>query len=72
MKGVSNSTGATFCGKVIGRSGKATGIYKNCYNIRSDADLSECSYDVVKDFSEIEIVPDETESFQSYTITQMQ
>ena len=66
VKGIHTATGAAFTGKVISRSGKATGMYRNCYNIRSDEDASEASYDVVRDFSTIEVVPDDTELLVLY------
>ena len=66
IKGMLNSTGSNFSGKVIGRSGKSTGIHKNCYNIRCDNNASETSYDVLKEFCNLELVPDDTELLVLY------
>ena len=61
VRGICAHSGESFGGKIVSRAGKATGMYKNSFNIQNDEDHSISSYDLVNDFSEIEIVSDDTE-----------
>ncbi|MEL6943456.1 MAG: transposase family protein, partial [Bacteroidota bacterium] len=61
VQGVCTSTGERISGKIVGRAGKATGKYKHCFNIRQDKDNSVSWFDMKKDFSEIDVVPDSVE-----------
>ena len=54
-------------GRVVSRAGKATGKYKDCYNFKWDADGSISWADMEKDFSEWEVVSDDTEMLIFFT-----
>ena len=40
IQGVDSNTGEFISGKIVSRAGKATGKYKNCYNLTNDTDGS--------------------------------
>lgn len=61
IQGIRVESGELVSGCVMGRAGKATGKYKDCYNFRWDSDGSISWADVNKDFSTWEVVDDDTE-----------
>ena len=61
VSGIHTASGQLVTGKIVSRAGKATGKLKNCYNILKDSDHNVQWYDVVKDFDELNVVPDEAE-----------
>lgn len=61
IKGIHADTGEWITAKVLSRAGKATGRYKNCYNIEKDSDGTIIWMDLEKDFTEWKAVDDDTE-----------
>ena len=61
IKGIEKASGEWLSGTVVSRAGKATGKWKNCYNIQRDADGSVGWMDLDKDFTDWEIVDDNVE-----------
>ena len=57
---VDPATGESISGTIIGRAGKATGKFKNSYNIKNDVDASVSWVDFDK-LSEVTEIPNETE-----------
>ena len=62
IEGICSDTGTWMSGKIRSRAGKATGKYKNCYNIQRDSDGGTGWMDLEKDFLEYKIVPENTEA----------
>ena len=60
ITGVNSSTGEHIAGKIVSRTGKATGKYKNCYNLQRDIDGSIEWIDL-KDVNSLTVVPNEQE-----------
>ena len=61
VSGIHLGSGELVTGKIVSRAGKVTGRNKNCYNIQRDSDNNVQWYDLVKDFHELTIIPDEAE-----------
>ena len=61
IKAVLSDSGEIVSGKLLSRAGKATGLYKNCFNVKRDSDGVIQWYNFDKDFSECEIQGDEVE-----------
>ena len=60
---IQNTTtdGSLMSGKIVSRAGKATGMYKNCYNIRWDCDGSVTWMDLGAEQGNWKVVDDDTE-----------
>lgn len=56
IQGIHRISGELKSGRILSRAGKATGKYKNCYNIKWDSDGSEGWVDVGEDFSDLEVL----------------
>jgi len=50
VQGICSTSGEYLSGKIVGRAGKATGKYKNCFNVKNDADGHINWVDFDKDF----------------------
>lgn len=61
FEGIHSSSGEYFTGRIISRAGKATGKFKNRYNVKCDADGSIGSIDFESDFQEWKSLPDNEE-----------
>ena len=61
IQGVHSETGQLVSGKIIGRAGKATGQFKNCFNLKWDSDGGVNWVDLDKDFTSWKIVNNEEE-----------
>ena len=61
FKGIHHASGEIISGQVLSRAGKATGKYKDWYNIKKDCDGSQDCLDFQNDLSEWQIVDDHTE-----------
>lgn len=61
IQGIRAESGELVSGRVVGRAGKATGKYKDCYNFKWDLDGSLSWADLKRDFSTWEVVNDDTE-----------
>ena len=48
FRGIDSNTGEPISGKILSRAGKATGAYRNCYNIEKDTDGSKDWYNFEK------------------------
>lgn len=60
IKGLQSSTGDMISGKIVSRAGKATGKYKDCYNIKYDSD-GKVGWIDLNDLSEWSDVPNDVE-----------
>ena len=61
IKGIQRDSGEIMCGKLVSRAGKATGKFKNCFNMQKDSDGTVEWFDLKKDFLEFEIIDDDVE-----------
>lgn len=61
FEGCHSRTGERFTGKILSRAGKASGKYKNCFNVQKDSDGSIDWFDFDKDFTEVIKIHDEEE-----------
>lgn len=61
IKGIDQSSGEWISGKIVSRAGKATGKFKNRYNIKKDSDGNVGWVDLDRDFSSWETVDDDIE-----------
>ena len=61
IKGIMRDSGELVSGKLISRAGKATGQYKNCFNLQKDSDGDIQWIDLEKDLLEYEVISDEVE-----------
>ena len=60
FRGIDSNTGEPISGKILSRAGKATGAYRNCYNIEKDTDGSKDWYNFEK-LKDLVTVPDHEE-----------
>lgn len=61
IEGLEKQSGEYVSGTIISRAGKASGKYKNCFNIRKDQDNSVDWYNFDEDFDDWSVVADEVE-----------
>lgn len=61
IQGVHKTSGELRSGRILSRAGKATGKYKDCYNIKWDSDGSEGWTDVREDFRDLRVLGDDVE-----------
>ena len=64
------TSGDPVIGKVHSRAGKASGQFRNCYNIELNNGKIQCM-DIAKDFSDVKVVPDDTELLVMYSSEQV-
>ena len=65
VRGIHKDSGEIINGTIHSRAGKSTGKFKSCYNIKKNDDCVSC-YDIEKDFSELDILPDNNEMLVLY------
>ena len=65
FRGIDSNTGEPISGKILSRAGKATGAYRNCYNIEKDTDGSKDWYNFEK-LRDLVAVPDHEEMLILY------
>ena len=61
IQGVHKISGELKSGRILSRAGKATGKYKNCYNVKWDSDGTEGWIDVSKDLSDLQVLNEDVE-----------
>ena len=66
FEGKDNASGETYTGKIVSRAGKATGKYRNCFNVQKDSDKSVIWVDFDSDISNVKQIPDAEEVLISY------
>ena len=62
---MSSTTGQLISGKVLSRAGKASGKYKNCYNIRYDSD-GNIGWIDLKDINSLSTITDSKEMLMMF------
>ena len=65
FRGIDSNTGKPISGKILSRAVKATGAYRNCYNIEKDTDGSKDWYNFEK-LRDLVAVPDHEEMLILY------
>ena len=66
FEGTDTASGEVYSGKIISRGGKATGKYKNSFNVQKDKDKSIMWVDFDKDIHGVKTIEDSEEVLISY------